>query len=164
MPNARTWLRAAVWSLSLGCAAPPTPTAEHARPAPSVANAGVPVAERCGMVRRAERTWVGFAEGMTPDDMMPAGLAAGEVVHALDAALCGLRRGAEPAALRAQSERLRTSAADGGGFEVTQVLWQDAALTRAEVELHARSASWLASVVRDEERWRISRFASKGSK
>jgi hypothetical protein len=56
---------------------------------------------------------------------------------------------------------LRASAANGGRFEVTKVVWQDAALTRAEVELHAHSASWRASVVLEEERWQIADFASK---
>ncbi|HKP64882.1 MAG TPA: hypothetical protein VJV78_49455 [Polyangiales bacterium] len=98
---------------------------------------------------------------MTPDDMLPAGMAAGEVVHALDAAICGLRRGERPAALRAQSERLQSSVARGGKLEVTQVLWQDAELTRAQVELHAESLSWLAMLERREERWQITAFSSR---
>lgn len=161
MLGGRNWLRAALWPLWLACAAPPQPAAQFADPRPKPSVAPAPAAERCGLVRRAERTWVGFAEGMTPDDMYPAGMAAGEVVHALDAAICGLRRGERPAALRAQSERLKSSVTDGGKFEVTSVLWQDAALTRAQVELHAQSAAWLAMLERREERWQITAFSSR---
>jgi hypothetical protein len=161
MLRARIWLQAAVWPLWLACAAPPPPAAVHAQARPRGAGAPLPQPQRCGLVRRAERTWVGFAKGMTPDDMVPAGQAAGEIIFVLDAAICALGRGAQPAALREQSDRLRASAADGGKFEVTKVLWQDVALTRAEVELHAQSASWRASVVLEEERWQIAEFASK---
>jgi hypothetical protein len=146
----------ALGSLWLACAAPPPAAAEYPQAPRKVTTAPVPAAtERCGLVRRAARTWVGFAEGMSADEMLPAGQAAGEVVQALDAAFCGLRRGERPAALLGERERLRSAAADGGRFEVTAVLWQDAEMTRAEVELHARSTRWSASVVRAEERWDI---------
>lgn len=158
MTRARTWLPAAVWPLWLACAAPPAPAAEHAQKPPQAA---APRPARCGLVRRAERTWVGFADGMTPDDMFPAGMATSEIVHALDAAICALQRGEKAPALRAESTRLRDCAANGGRFEITKVLWQDVALTHAHVELHAGSSSWMANVVRREEQWRIATFSGQ---
>jgi hypothetical protein len=101
---------------------------------------------------------------MTIDDMVPAGVAAAAVVRALDAAVCALLvRGRPVAVLQRHGSQLKAQAADGGGFEVTQVLWQDTALSRARVELHGRggsaSAAWLASLVKHGEAWRVESFA-----
>ncbi|HKU37798.1 MAG TPA: hypothetical protein VJR89_06620 [Polyangiales bacterium] len=152
----------ALFSTVTSCAAPPAPAAEHAPPPTAAAPRDVPAAQRCGLVRRAQRTWVGFAEGMTLEDMVPAGQAAGEVVRALDATLCAYSRGEQPAALRNQRAGLQNSTARGAKLEVTKVLWQDTELTRAQVEVHAQApadGSWLASVVWIEQRgWQIERF------
>lgn len=99
---------------------------------------------------------------MTPDDLEPAGQAAGEVVHALDEAVCGLARGAKPAARQdARAELLRT-ATRGEKLVVTEVLWQDAKLTHAQLELHADTAAggkWRARMSRSEGgAWQVAAF------
>jgi hypothetical protein len=100
---------------------------------------------------------------MTLDDMMPAGYAAGAVVRALDAAVCGLlQRGQQIAVLEAHGPLLKAQAANGGSFEVTRVQWQDAELMRADVELRAlrerSGSSWHSSVARRGDAWRIESF------
>jgi hypothetical protein len=142
-----------------GCSQPPPPAASYplaAPPAPAEPRPAGSTPERCGLVRRARSTWVGFGPGMTMDDMMPAGYAAAEVVRALDAAVCGLlQRGQPIAVLQPHGPQLKLQAADGGGFEVTRVMWQDAELVRASVELRSlreRSTQvWLANVARRAE-------------
>lgn len=145
------------------CAEPPRPAAAYA---PGGSAKAAAAAGSCGLVKRAKRTWVGFGPNMTLDDMVPAGMAAAEVVRALDAAVCGVvKRGQAGAVLRDHVMRLKAQAADGGGFEVTQVLWQDPDLAHARVELHGKGSSaratWLALVVRDDARWKIDSFASR---
>jgi hypothetical protein len=98
------------------------------------------------------------------DDMVPAGVAAAAVVRALDAAVCGLlHRGRAVPALQRHGSQLKAQAADGGGFEVTQVLWQDTELSHARVELRGRggsaNAAWLASLVKQNEAWQVESFA-----
>lgn len=150
-----------------GCSQPPPPAASYplaAPPAPVRPRPAVASEPRCGLVRRASRTWVGFGPNMTLDDMVPAGYAAAEVVRALDAAVCGLlQRGQSIAVLQPHGPQLKAQAANGGGFEVTRVLWEDAELMHASVELrglreHADSA-WLANVVRRGTAFRIETFA-----
>ncbi len=117
---------------------------------------------------RAPRTWVGFAEGMSLNDMVPAAHAAAAVVRALDAALCDLiERGMGVPVLVLHGAQLRAYAADGGAYEVTKVLWQDDALTRADVELQRRTVpapapapAWRASVVRQGGAWSVESFDS----
>jgi hypothetical protein len=150
-----------------GCSQPPPPAAAYPFAAPPTAAEPRPAAEpeeRCGLVRRAKSTWVGFGPGMTLDDMLPAGHAAAAVVRALDVAVCGLlQRGQSVAVLQPHGPQLKAQAADGGGFEVTRVIWQDAELLRASVELrslHERgSSAWLANVVRRGDAFRIETFA-----
>jgi hypothetical protein len=146
---------------------PPPPAAEYPFAAPPVRAEGEPAPaseDQCGLVKRAKQTWVGFGPGMTIEEMVPAGVAAAEVVRALDAAICGLLHRRRPlAVLQPHRSQLKAQAADCGGFEVTQVLWQDTALSHARVELRGRggnsSAAWLASLVKHAEAWHVESFA-----
>jgi hypothetical protein len=150
-----------------GCSEPPPPAAEYPLAAPPAGTQRPPVVgaeNRCGLVKRAKRTWVEFGPGMTPDDMVPAGFAAGAVVRALDIAVCALlQRGQPVPVLQRYSAQLKAQAADCGGFEVTKVLWQDGVLAHAHVELHglagAVDSGWLASLVKQKEAWRVASFA-----
>jgi hypothetical protein len=167
----RTWLPACLAVLAIGtaaCAEPPPPAAEYPLAAPPVGPGGappiLPTEANCGLVKRAKRTWVGFGPGMTLDDMVPAGVAAGAIVRALDAAVCAVvQRGQSVALLQRHGPQLKAQAADGGGFEVTQVLWQDAELTHARVELRglrgSASFGWLARLARQDAIWKLEAFA-----
>ncbi len=151
----------------IGCSQPPPPAAAYpfaAPPAVAEPRPAVAAEQRCGLVKRARSTWVGFGPGMTIDDMVPAGYAAAAVVRTLDSAVCGLlHRGQSIAVLEPHSPQLELQAADGGGFEVTRVLWQDAELMRASVELRSSrersNQTWLANVARRGEAFRIESFA-----
>lgn len=150
------------------CAEPPPPAAEYPLAAPPVGPGGgppmLPTEENCGLVKRAKSTWVGFGPGMTLDDMVPAGVAAGAIVRALDAAVCAVvQRGKQVAVLQRHGSQLKASAADGGGFEVTRVMWQDAELSHARVELRGLRGSagiaWLAMLGRESSIWKVETFA-----
>lgn len=151
------------------CAEPPPPAAEYPlAPPPTGAESqpAVGAEDCCGLVKRAKRTWVEFGPGMTLDDMVPAGFAAAAVVRALDAAVCALlQRGQQVPVLQRHGTQLKAQAADGGGFEVAKVLWQNAGLSQARVELHglggSASSRWLASVIKQDEAWRVESFARK---
>src|ERR1700755_3156203 len=87
------------------CAEPPPPAAEYPLAAPPAGPGGappiLPTAQNCGLVKRAKSTWVGFGPEMTMDDMVPAGIAAADVVRALDIAVCGVvQRGQASAVLQ----------------------------------------------------------------
>lgn len=149
------------------CAVPPPPAAEHPLAAPPVGPGASPppllTAANCGLVRRANRTWVEFGPGMTIDDMVPAGMAAGAVVRALDAAVCALvQRGRSVSVLQRHGSQLKAQAADCGGFEVTRVLWQDAELAHARATLRGlrspASLSWLATLAREDTAWKVETF------
>jgi hypothetical protein len=148
------------------CAEPPPPAAEYPLAAPPTAAQAQPAVaaeDRCGLVKRAKHTWVEFGPGMTLDDMVPAGVAAAAVVRALDVAVCALlQRGQPVPMLQGHGAQLKAQAADCGGFEVTKVLWQDAELSHARVELRGlggtASSAWLASLVKRDEAWRVASF------
>lgn len=152
------------------CAEPPPPAAEYPLAAPPAGPGGarpiLPTEQNCGLVKRAKSTWVGFGREMTMDDLVPAGIAAADVVRALDIEVCGVvQRGQSSSVLKRHTALLKAQAADGGGFEVTQVLWQDSVLAHARVELHGKGGSaraiWLALLVRDNEHWKIDSFAGR---
>jgi hypothetical protein len=151
--------------LGHACSNPPPPAAVH--PVPSVSAATpTPALARCGLVRRAERTWVGFAEGMSLADMVPVAQASAAVVRSLDAAVCSYVEGdREQLELRPYRRELAVLAAQGGNLEVTQVLWQDPSLAVARVELEAREpaarSQYVARVVRNATEWKLDRFAAR---
>ena len=138
----------------------PPPSAAGSEPA-----ARRPADPRCGVLRHAKRTWVEFAPGMTPDDMLPAGTAAQEVMRIFSAEVCAALRGEPDRLLSPQRARFNELAAQGGGLEITQVLWQDLEMSRAVVELHGWAKDvdvvWRATLQRTGERWKVAAFGPR---
>jgi hypothetical protein len=103
---------------------------------------------------------------MSLADMVPVAQASAAVVRSLDAAVCGYVEGdREQLELRAYRRELAVLAAQGGSLEVTQVLWQDATLNVARVELEAREpaarSQYVARLVRNVDEWKLERFAAR---
>jgi len=122
--------------------------------------------QRCGAVRRAKRTWVGFAEGMTPGDMLPAAQATAAVVRALDGVFCSLLVHRERVPELAPERRSISEAAAGGAsFDVTHVTMNDLATTRVTVLIRTAGGSrppafWQAELALRESGWQLTSIAA----
>jgi hypothetical protein len=121
--------------------------------------------QHCGAVRRAKRTWVGFAEGMTPDDMLPAAQATAAVVRALDEVFCSLlvHRERVPE-LVPERRSISDAAASGARFDVTHVTMADLATTRVTVRIRTAGGSrapafWQAELALRESGWQLTSIA-----
>lgn len=120
-----------------------------------------PAVARCGLVKRAVRTWVEFGPGLGPDDLVTSAHSAAAAVHALDAAFCAaFVHGERVPSLDAQRADLQESLRRGR-FEVSRVLLSGATVTQAQLWMHAarESASrteWSVALSRVGERWDVS--------
>jgi len=118
---------------------------------------------RCGLVRRAARTWVGYETSLPLEDMLQAANAAAALVHVLDHAVCAQLAGRGRVwQLRAHAARLEAAVVDTGGLEVTHVVFRDSTLAVARAELHGRGETthghWSVRMLRGETGWNIERW------
>jgi hypothetical protein len=141
-------------------------TALAERPPTAAAAAPEP---RCGLVKRAHRTWVGFGPGLGPSDLIVSARAAAAAVRALDSAFCAaFVRGESVSSFSGEHAGLK-DALGRGGFEVSRVLLSGASMTHARLRLHASDAleprpEWSATLSRAGEHWHVStlsRFAPR---
>jgi hypothetical protein len=162
----RCVLYAAFGLLTQTCVAPasslPPPTAALEIPAPTPA----PV-QRCGLVHRAPRTFVGLGEGLSLDDMSAAAQAAQAVVHALDEALCALllehvdHETDQSANARAHYQPLTTAIEAGARLEITEIMLAGANIASATAALNLTGTThdtWQANLTSSERGWHLISF------
>jgi hypothetical protein len=138
-------------------------TAGAADQVAAAATGGDRAAPRCP-TRQAARTFVGFADDVEPVEFEPAALEAESILRSVKQQLCALtdvedRRG-----------RLRAAVA-AGPFEITEVLFVRANLSRARVRVQPATdvavatgtggapPAWLLDVANDASGWRITASA-----
>jgi hypothetical protein len=130
-----------------------------------------PVLQRCGLVHRAARTWVGLGDALTLNDIDGAADAAKAVVHALDEALCallvqpagGARRAADRPLVAAHRPLLAAIQA-GASLEVTKILLDGANFSVATAELETTpdtllGGRWQAHLQTRDQRWHLTAFS-----
>jgi hypothetical protein len=144
-------------------------------PPSAAATAGIPrtapTPQRCQLVHRAARTWVGLGDELSLDDVEGAADAVQAVVYALDEALCALlMQPTDPAGqttehqpLTAAHRSLVAAIAAGAGLEITQILLDGANFSVATADLRTTpltfaGSSWRARLQARDQRWHLIAF------